>query len=557
MLEQEDLTQRLSGLPLLASLKEEDLEFVANLVKPVHFAPGEVVFQQGDESDRFYLLESGQVRVTARDEKTGAEVELTRLNAGDFFGEAGLLAHEPRNATVTAVTEAHGYYLEADGFALLRRRFPKIRKQIEQRAERRVHGKLQHFSWMLEDEVPLYVSHRHIVAAFLGDIVRLMVIAIVFVLAAVFVYELLPSHPGMWLMVALAIILIVGSGIALWHYIDWINDYFIVTHQRVVHIERVQLIRESRQEAPLDMVQNVILERDWLAARLNYGTLRIELVGSRLLFDDVPHPEAVQQQILQQRARLLGIAHEEERAEMRRTLQQAIYPSASPASAPSAVAAAPPSSLTFSLRQSLRRFWQTVLQTRIERDGEITWRKHHWILIKQIIRPVLILLVGIAVTIGLTWASFELHWPLWVLGVVVILIGLGGIVWEWEDWRNDLYILTPDRIIDIERLPFGLKESRREGGLDRIQDIQVLLPNILASTFNVGHVVIKTAAAGGDFTFNYVADPRSVQRDIFRQLARFRRQQQIQERQRRFAEMAQWFSVYTELVGQSAPPKDK
>ena len=54
--------------------------------------------------------ESGEVRVTQRRVPDGGgepeEVEVDRLHAGGYFGEAALISHEPRNATVWADSDA-------------------------------------------------------------------------------------------------------------------------------------------------------------------------------------------------------------------------------------------------------------------------------------------------------------------------------------------------------------------------------------------------------------------------------------------------------------------
>jgi len=118
--------------------------------------------------------------------------------------------------------------------------------------------------------------------------------------------------------------------------------------------------------------------------------------------------------------------------------------------------------------------------------------------------------------------------------------------WAYAVWGGDIYILTTDRIVDIERTPLGLKEMRSESTLDRIQDIEVNISGVWARVFDIGNVNIKTA--GGDFTFRAVADPRGVQRDIFHRLAEFRRREQEQRRRQTMEEMTKWLSVYNELT---------
>ena len=74
------------------------------LVEPVPYRKDEVVIREGDEGDYFYLLEFGSVLVTRKDE-SGQEQELARLGEGTSFGEDALLTNNPRNATITMLTD--------------------------------------------------------------------------------------------------------------------------------------------------------------------------------------------------------------------------------------------------------------------------------------------------------------------------------------------------------------------------------------------------------------------------------------------------------------------
>lgn len=85
------------------------------LVEPVPYRKGEIVIREGDEGDFFYLLEFGSVRVTRKDE-SGAEQELARLGEGTSFGEDALLTNNPRNATITMLTDGVLLRLGKEGF---------------------------------------------------------------------------------------------------------------------------------------------------------------------------------------------------------------------------------------------------------------------------------------------------------------------------------------------------------------------------------------------------------------------------------------------------------
>jgi ferredoxin-NADP reductase/CRP-like cAMP-binding protein len=68
------------------------------------FAPGAVVFRQGDPADRLYLVLEGRARVSSHD-AAGIESDLTELLPGQMFGELAILRDQPRTASVRAAGE--------------------------------------------------------------------------------------------------------------------------------------------------------------------------------------------------------------------------------------------------------------------------------------------------------------------------------------------------------------------------------------------------------------------------------------------------------------------
>jgi predicted MFS family arabinose efflux permease len=106
-------TALLRGLPIFAPLPPVTVERLARGAGRRHVSAGETVLREGEESDLFFIIESGTVEVTQDDEV------LRREGPGEFFGEIGLLRDVPRTATVTAledtelVTVARDDFLEA------------------------------------------------------------------------------------------------------------------------------------------------------------------------------------------------------------------------------------------------------------------------------------------------------------------------------------------------------------------------------------------------------------------------------------------------------------
>ena len=67
-----------------------------------------------------------------------------------------------------------------------------------------------------------------------------------------------------------ALFLSPGCGWTIWRVLDWGNDWFIVTDRRVVHIDDIPFIRRRRDEAPLEMIQDVSVHMRGLEQNLLY-----------------------------------------------------------------------------------------------------------------------------------------------------------------------------------------------------------------------------------------------------------------------------------------------
>jgi len=86
----------LRQLALFAPLELKSLELVARRLVRVEVPAGDVVIREGDEGDRFYVIESGRAAASYQGEL------LRSMGPGEPFGEIALLRDVPRTATVTA-----------------------------------------------------------------------------------------------------------------------------------------------------------------------------------------------------------------------------------------------------------------------------------------------------------------------------------------------------------------------------------------------------------------------------------------------------------------------
>lgn len=75
---------------------------------------GTVLFREGDEGDRMYVIKSGLVRISKKVQDM--EVTIEELGAGEFCGELALVNKQPRAVTATVIGEARVIPIDAAQF---------------------------------------------------------------------------------------------------------------------------------------------------------------------------------------------------------------------------------------------------------------------------------------------------------------------------------------------------------------------------------------------------------------------------------------------------------
>ena len=112
---------------------------------------------------------------------------------------------------------------------------------------------------------------------------------------------------GLWVTVAVALAWAVWLGARL---ISWQTTHFLVTSERLVF--RSGILAKHTRDIPLDKINDLASSQSFFERILGAGDLTIESAGERGLetFSDIPHPDAVQQEIYRQmeanQARTMG-----------------------------------------------------------------------------------------------------------------------------------------------------------------------------------------------------------------------------------------------------------
>ena len=130
------LNNHLRSVPLFATVNEEFLEHLKENVELASYNQGQVICQEGDDADAFYLIRSGMVRVAQT--MPGGEMVRTYLSRGDYFGEIGLLRAIKRTATCSALDAVDVVKIPAGEFNLMLEKFPDVRAQLEPVASARL-----------------------------------------------------------------------------------------------------------------------------------------------------------------------------------------------------------------------------------------------------------------------------------------------------------------------------------------------------------------------------------------------------------------------------------
>lgn len=84
-------------------------------IQEISAKAGDVIIKQGDDGDYYYVVKSGECKVT-RTSKTGSELTLATLKGGDAFGEEALISDAKRNANIVMATDGMLMRLSKEDF---------------------------------------------------------------------------------------------------------------------------------------------------------------------------------------------------------------------------------------------------------------------------------------------------------------------------------------------------------------------------------------------------------------------------------------------------------
>jgi hypothetical protein len=536
-----NIAEMLKRIHLFRGVDEQRLLSAADLMEPVNLGPSTLIYEAGDDPDYFYFVYDGRVRILQHRRETGQSHQLGYMVEGDYFGHELLESGWARQVTAETDTEVILLRISEANFIDILQIVPLLGKRLQLILDSyRLMLQLR-FKWANPDEIFYFLARRHVLFLWVNI---LPPFSLGLITLSVLLYFYLVTNLSL---TVLTIMFLSGIGFFawfVWAFVDWANDYFIVSNQRIVFQERVVLLYDSRQESPNEAIQSTSINTTQLGRILGYGRVAIRTYIGTILFRDVANPEQVMALIQEQQVRSQSRSRQAELKAIETAVQRKIdqLPAATPPPPRPGPLPAKPS--------AFQRFMSDLLHLRYEMGGTILYRTHWFHLLGKILIPSVLLIgmTGFTIMI-LVYQTF----PISILATCSLMgiLLVGVFLWwlyQYVDWHNDVYLITPDQIVDVDKKPLG-RESRQAAPIKNILSIEYKRLGIIGLVLNFGTVYIRV----GDqlLTFDNVYNPSEVQRELFHRLAArnySERQSQAEAERQRIAE---WIGAYHRVVNQN------
>lgn len=535
----------LRQIPFLRDLDQAELARVAETLIRRPFPANTELFRQGSLPDGLYLLQRGEVELLVAHGSKPSPRRAARFVPGDYFGEAELLVRQPRAGTARALTQGVAHVWPRARLLPFLRNHPTALAGFRLAVSTRQKSLRLNWPWLEEGETVYGLTNRHAIV-----ICRGLALPAFALLASAGLAGLALSGAGMvstWIAIGFAL---AGLALVLWQWVDWRNDFCVITDRRAVRLEKVVGLYDSRQEAPLSMVLSVAVTTSFLGRLLDYGDVVVRTYTGQVVFHTVPHPRAIAALIEEHWRRSRLRAQRTDRESIRQALQQGLK-QASGIDAPAADLPPPPEQAPRTI--GLDRW---TLQLRFEEQGVITYRRHWAVLLRSTLLPSLLVLV----LVGLIGAALGGVLGTASAGTILFLTFLllptaSWWIYRYVDWANDIYQVTPDQIVAIHKKPLA-SEERKVAPLENILGTEVERKGLAGLFLNFGNVIANVGTT--QFIFRGVHDPSGVQQDIVRALQAYLERKRQVERDQRREEMLEWLGAYHRQVHPDEPlPKNK
>ena len=524
---------------LFNCLSDDELGQILPLFNPISLEKGEVLYRAGFPGRNFFLVESGKILL--EDENQNRIL----INPQGHFGNQELFKDGMRKETALATEKTTLLAVNKRGFFAILAAYPSIKTRLSALGLSTIILQRNQFPWIGDKEVIRFIDRKHI-----NVLYSQLTLPAVFLILALVSGLLLRLNVVIFF--GISIIISVLWGIWLW--LDWKNDFYLVTSERAAWVEKVIWLHDQRREVPLSSILSVNISSTQMQRLFGYGDVIIRTYTGNIPMRNAAHPEVLLDLIAecQELAKMRAKQTDKENINQAIRSRLGLGGETSPmAEEDDFIDLDMDGGLQLTETITPLQEFIYLFRARYELNGVITYRKHIFILFRN---SWFLWLFFVLLLVSFFARMVQLI-PFPSLGTLAILIGINilSLAYAFADWANDRFQITDKQVIDLDRKPFG-RESKRSALLENILSLDYRRENIFQRIFDFGTVAINVGDIQLDF--EHVAQPMNVQNEIFERYNTAIKENEQAESRRRRDDMVEFLAAYHEENNEGVAPPE-
>ena len=422
-------------------LDEESFEQLKPGMVEFNYHAGSRLYSFDERAEYFYLIISGKVELYREEDDKPAE--RVKLGPGCCFGEEALRAEGYRLTDARCLEKSCIVSLNRETALELANSHPKMRKAFALLYRTLKYRTRLHLPWLGKTEVVRLISRRH----HFFFLLRIILPAVFSLGLSGWLFSVNFTSRGfsIWLIILALLILLAGLVIASWSALEWSNDYFFITTERVLLQKKLIGFFESRQEFPLSTILSSGVETFLIGRLFGYGAITLHSYNGNLRFKRLPAPDLILGLLEFERLRVAEEIKASDEQRMRMLLERRFGDDYSPEIAKWNSKSTMPAMTMYtsgSVLDALARFFGL----RQVKKGAVVYRTHWWILLRKTFLPAVLLAMDVIfvllkLTGGISWMSDSLAY---IFAIILTVGAFGWWLYQYVDWHNDTYTITPD-----------------------------------------------------------------------------------------------------------------
>ncbi len=510
-------------------LTDEELGQIMPLFKPIVLEKGEILYRTGFPGRNFFLIVSGQIILQDDDQNSSV------INAKGHFGEQAIFKEGLRSETAQALEKSVILAVNKRGFLAILTAYPSIKSRISGMKISDTILQNHDFSWIGADETVRFVDRKHINVFYTQ-----MMLPLVFLFLTGTGAVLLDLNLGLFLPITFLIFCLWS----IWLWLDWRNDFYLVTSERAAWVEKVIWLHDQRREVPLQSILSVNISTNQIQRLFGYGDVIIRTYTGNIPMRNTAHPKMLLDLIAEAQEISKTRAQRIETADINQTIRTRLGLSGNSTSLETdpeftdlEMEGGPQLTETITPLQE----FINLFRARYELNGVINYRKHIFVLVWNS-WWLLLAFAGLGVSFFARLVGL-LTYPSLPLILILLAVNLAALGYVFADWANDRFQITDKYIIDLDRKPFG-RETKRSALLENVLSLDCKRENIIQRMFDFGTVAINVGDIQLDF--EHVSHPITVQNEIFERYNTAVQQKELEDAHRRRDDMVEFLAAYHE-----------